>query len=273
MDNNIVFILLLLLLLGLWLYSQSSTSTGDSTTTTTNTTNTTDGGGNNNNSSMTIGPSTMIPTTSAPRVNQSGSEVLSWPSGTSYSNNGKTLTINHSLGKVPFLIMVSVYKSSQSCSDSFIISILSSTSTQINLQITRIDNQTAWGNNYNLEWIANPPPLLRLTSSNSSDATPPLNQPNANCISTYCSGSYTFTSNGNPTMITTNHGLQTTPSFAYGIIQKSNQSCPDSFVVSISSWSSTQIVFQVQRVDTNSSWSNNYTYNGWPLRRYLLLLL
>ena len=270
MDKNIIFILLLLGLL--WLYIQSIQSSTDSTTTTTNTT---DGGGNNNNNSSmtTIGPSTMIPTTSAPRVNQSGSEVLTWPSGTSYSSNGKTLTINHTLGKVPFLIMASVYKSSQSCSDSFIISILSSSSTQIILQITRIDNQTAWGNNYNLEWIANPPPLLRLTSSNSSDATPPLNQPNANCISTYCSGSYTFTSNGNPTMITTNHGLQTTPSFAYGIIQKSNQSCPDSFVVSISSWSSTQIVFQVQRVDTNSSWSNNYTYNGWPLRRYLLLLL
>ena len=124
--------------------------------------------------------------------------------------------------------------------------------------MVRIDSQTSWTNNYKLEWIANPPPLSQLFTT-SSVAPPPVSQPNVNCLTTYCSGSYTFTCNGNPTMVTVNHGLQATPSFAYGIINKSNQVFSDSFIVSIYSWSSTQIVFQVQRVDVNSTWANNYT--------------
>ena len=74
-------------------------------------------------------------------------------------------------------------------------------------------------------------------------------------------GSSTITCTANPTLITITHSLNVIPTMACGTVYKGNYTSTfsDSFVVSIFSQTSTQVVFQVQRVDTNSTWGNNYT--------------
>jgi hypothetical protein len=62
-------------------------------------------------------------------------------------------------------------------------------------------------------------------------------------------------------MVTITHGLNVIPTMASGIIYKGDytSTTADSFVISIFSQTSTEVVFQVQRIDSNSTWGNNYT--------------
>jgi hypothetical protein len=59
---------------------------------------------------------------------------------------------------------------------------------------------------------------------------------------------------------TITHNLGTTPAFASAILHKNGLTANDSFSINVFSWSSTQIVFIVSRVDTNSGWGNSYTF-------------
>jgi hypothetical protein len=80
-------------------------------------------------------------------------------------------------------------------------------------------------------------------------------------------GSFVTGSPGsNNPIFTVSHGLITTPTQVFAMVNKAGFApSNDAFIVTVSDWSTTQINFQVTRTDVNSGWGNSYTVHWMAL--------